>query len=310
MMSPDQARVVDAVLTEHARGYSNGEFIGSKLFPFVDMPARAAKRIEFGREAFRRYQTQRAPGSQIGQISFGYEGKPVSLVQHALAAKTPVEHQEEANAPGAPGIDVQRENVDLVLYVIAQELEIRQANLARNADLYAATNKIALAGAAKWTHVDSDPLAAVTDAKEVIRKRTGRRPNTMGIGAPVAAGLTKHPKIREHFKHTTSSTVTHAMLQAYFEVDELAVGDAIYDRDDGTTVDVWGGDAILAFVPRPGARNMRLPGYGYTYRLRGHPFVQPPYYDRSVRSWLNDVFDEHSPEMVGPDAGFLFQGAA
>lgn len=308
MMSPDQARVVDPILSEHARGYSNAEFIGMKLFPFVDMPTRSAKRIEFGREAFRRYKTQRAPGSQIGQISFGYDGKPVSLIQHALSAKTPVEHQEEAQA--IPGIDLQRENVDLVLYVIAQELEIAQATVARNAALYAGTNKVALVGAAKWTHVDSDPLAAVADAKEVIRKRTGRRPNTLAIGAPVATALTKHPKIREHYKHTTSQTVTHEMLKSYFEVSELAVGDAIYDGDDGATVDVWGGDAVLAFVPPAGARNMRLPGFGYTYRLRGHPFVQPPRFNGDVRSWLNDVFDEHSPEMVGPDAGFLFQAAA
>lgn len=306
MMSPDQTRVVDPILTEHARGYSNGEFIGMRLFPWVDMPTRAAKRIEFGREAFRRYATRRAPGSNIGQISFGYEGKPVSLIQHALSAKTPVEHQEEAAA--IPGIDIQKENVDLVLYVIAQELEIAQANVARTAASYAASNKLALAGDDKWSDPDSDPLAMVSDAKEVVRRRTGRRPNTLALGASAASALTKHAKIREHFKHTTSQTVTHEMLRAYFEVADLAVGDGIYDQDDGTTVDIWGGDAILAFVPPTGARNMRLPGYGYTYRLRNHPYVQPPVYDRSVRSWLNDVFDEHSPELVGADAGFLFQG--
>lgn len=308
MMNQDQARVVDPILTEHARGYSNGEFIGSILFPTVDMPTRAAKRIEFGREAFRRYATRRAPGANINQISFGYEGKPVALAQQALSAKTPVEHQDEAGA--VPGIDLLRESVDLVLYVIAQEKEIAQAQAARTAASYANTNKLALVGDDKWSDPGSDPLIQVSDAKEVIRKRTGRRPNTMAIGGSLAAALRRHPIIREHYKHTTSSAISDEMLRTYFDLQTLAVGDAIYDQDDGTTVDVWGGDAILAYVPPKGARNMRLPAYGYTYQLRNHPFVEAPHYERGVRSWINDVFDEYSAELVGADAGFLFQNAA
>lgn len=306
-MSLDQARVVDPILSDHARGYSNADFIGDALFPIVDMPTRAAKRIEFNRDSFKRYRTLRAPGANIGGVTFGYEGKPVSLRQHALSAITPVEHQEEAAA--VPGIDVQKENTDLVLMVIAQEKEIAQAELARNAANYAATNKVALAGNDRWISSDSDPLALVTDYSEVVRKRTGRRPNTLAIGGTVAAGLRKHGKIRDHFKYTTSQRVTIDMVRQYFGIEHLLVGDAVYDNDAGETVDVWGGDAVLAYVPQAGQRNMRLPGYGYTYRLRGHPFVEAPHWERSVRSWINDVFDEYSPELVGPDAGVLIQNA-
>lgn len=308
-MSLDQARVVDPILTNHSRGYSNAEFIGGGLFPTVDMPSRAAKRIEFNRESFQRYRTQRAPGAQIAAVTFGYEGKPVGLIQHALMALTPVEHQEEANAANAPGIDIQRENVDLVLYVIAQEKEIAQANTARNAAAYANSNKIALLGSDKWSAPESDPLALVGDYNEVIRKRTGRRGNTLAMGGALAAALRKHPRIREHFKHTTSSSVTDEMLRAYFNLPNLLIGDAIYDNPDGSTVDVWGDDAILAYVPPQGARNMRLPAYGYTYQLRGHPFVEGVRWDGDRRSWKNNVFDEHSPELVGADAGVLIQNA-
>lgn len=306
-MSTDQARVADPILTEHARGYSNGESIGGRLFPTVDMPTRAAKRIEFDRASFRRYKTIRAPGGQIGQISFGYEGKTVSLTQHALSAKTPIEHQDEASE--VPHIDIQRENVDLVLNAISLEKEIAQATLARNASLYANTNKLALVGTDKWTSPDSDPLAQISDYKEVVRSRTGRRPNVLALGAKPGAALKRHPKILGHFKYTTSSVISTEMLKAYLELDDLAIGDAIYDDDSGLPVDVWGGDAILAFVPRVGSRNMRLPGYGYTYQLRNHPLVEQPHWDRGTRSWLNDVFDEYSPELVGPDAGVLFQNA-
>lgn len=306
-MNAAQSRVVDPILTEHSRGYSNAQMIGSKLFPIVYMPTRAAKRIEFNRDALRRVLTTRAPGTNIGRYAMGYKGLPVNLTQDALQAVTPIEFVEEANA--VPGIDLQQESVDVVLAVIALSLEIQQAELARNPAAYAASNKVALAAGDKWTNPDSDPAGMVEDAKEVIRKRTGRRPNMLTLSADVRAAAKVHPKIRDHFKYTTSASISDKMLAEYFDVAEVVVGDAIYDLDDVTTVDVWGQDAILAFVAPEGQRNMRLPSYGYTYRLRGHPFVEQVEWDRNTRSWVNNVIDEQSPEIVGADAGFLFQGA-
>lgn len=306
-MNAAQARVVDPILTDHARGYTNADMIGGVLFPTVTMPTRAAKRIEFDRSSFRRRRTRRAPGTPINRLEFGYEGKPVALHQEALAACTPIEHQEEAGE--VPGIDLQQVSLDTVLAVIALEKEIQQAGVARNAAAYAAANKAALVGDTKWSDVDSDPLIQVSDAKEVIRARIGRQPNTLVLGAVVRKALRVHPKIRDHFKFTTSSNITDEMLKAYFDVENLAIGNAIYDTSDVATVDVWGPDAILAYVPPVGQRAMPLPSYGYTYQLANHPLVEAVRWDADSRSWLNDCLDEFSAEMVGADAGFLFQNA-
>ncbi len=306
-MNAGQARIVDPILTQHARGYTNGGFVGSVLFPTVDMPTRAAKRIEFDRSSFRRRQTRRAPGARIAQLEFGYEGKAVNLHQEALRAVVPFEHQQEANA--VPGIDLQQVSVDIVLSVIAMEKEIQQATVARNAAAYAASNKLALTGSDKWSDPLSDPQAQIADAVEVIRQRTGRRPNTLLLGAPVRGAVKVHPKIRDHFKYTNTAAVSLIMLAEYFDVDAVHSGDAIYDTGDATTVDVWGNDIILAYVPPVGQRSMPLPSYGYTYQLNGHPFVEPSAWDNDTKSWCNDCLDEFSAELVGADAGFLFQNA-
>ena len=305
-MSPSQARVIDPILSNHARGYSNSSYIGDGLFPIVTMPTRAAKRIEFGREAFRRYNTRRAPGGRVARLEVGYEGKPVSLSQFAIGASTPYEHVEEANE--VPGIDLLAENTNTVLAVIALEREIQQATLARDATKYANTNKLALAGGARWSADTSTPNKDVETAKEVIRSRTGRRPNTLELPAKVASVLRVHPLVLERFKHTTSDAISNSMLAQYFDIPNLLVGDAIYDADDGP-VDVWGTDVVLAYVPPVGERGMRVPSYGYTYRLKNHPYVEPVYWDKDTKSHVNDVTDEWSPEMVGADAGFLFQTA-
>ncbi len=305
-MNASQARVIDPILTNHSRGYTQAGFIGDLLMPIVNMPTRAAKRIQFGREAFRRYKVIRAPGGGISRIQVGYEGLPVALIQRALGATTPLEHMDEAAE--VPGIDLLTENVNTVLNVVQLDREINQAETARNPAHYGADNKVALGGPSKWSNPDSTPGKDVEAAKEQIRGRTGRRPNTLAIGAPVAADLRHHPLILDKFKHTNSDTISDAMLAQYFNVEQVLVGDAIYDEDD-TSVDVWGNDAVLAYVPIKGQAGMRVPAFGYTYRLNGHPFVQPAYFDRGIRSWANDVFDEWSAELVGPDAGFLFQGA-
>ncbi|QCI93261.1 hypothetical protein [Novosphingobium sp. EMRT-2] len=306
-MNTSQARVVDPILTQHARGYRNGQYVGGALFPTVTMPTRAAKRIEFDRSAFKRRRTRRAPGTPIVALEFGYEGKPVALHQEALSAIVPFEHM--ADASQVPGLDLQQIGVDTVLAVIALEKEIQQAGVARLAANYAAANKAALAGDDKWSDPDSDPLVQVNDAIEVIRSRIGVRANTLMLGGKLASKLKSHPKIRDHFKFTTSASVTMEMLRAYFDLPTVVAGDAIYDMPDGTTVDAWGGDAILAYVPLEGERQMPVPSYGYTYQLSGHPLVEPSRQDAGIRSWVNDCLDEFSPEMVGPDAGFLFQAA-
>ena len=306
-MNAAQARVVDPILTNHARGYTNAEMIGRFLFPTVTMPTRAAKRIEFDRSSFRRRRTRRAPGTPVARLEFGFEGKAVNLHQEALASVVPIEHQEEAGA--VPGINLQQTGVDTVLAVIAMEKEIQQASVARNASSYAASNKAALSGTSKWSSVDSDPLSQVSDAKEVIRSRIGRRPNTLVLPGKGYSALQKHPKIKDHFKYTNASAVSVPMLQTYFDIQTVVVGDAIYDTDDTTTVDVWGTDAILAWVPPEGMRAMPLPSYGYTYQLANHPLVEAVEWDGDIRSWKNAVLDEFSAELVGADAGFLFQAA-
>lgn len=306
-MNGSQVRVVDPILTQHARGYTNADFVGEALFPEVEMPTRAAKRIEFDRSSFRRRRTRRAPGAPIAALEFGYEGKAVNLHQEALSAITPIEHQQEAGE--VPGIDLQQVAVDTVLAVIAMEKEIQRAEVARNAASYAASNKSALVGDYKWSDPDSNPKEQVFDAKEVIRKRIGRRPNTLVLAGGLNSSLGKHPKLLEHFRPTNASSISLAMMASYFDVQNVVSGDGIYDLADGTTVDIWGNDAILAWVAPKGQRQMPLPSFGYTYQLRGHPLVEPARWDGDIRSWKNDVLDEFSAELVGADAGYLFQGA-
>lgn len=309
-MTPAQAGVVDVVLSNYARGYANQEFIGQRLAPVVDVPARNIRLLKFGKEGFRKLSTRRAPGSPILTVQYGYAADPIALQQDALQGLVPVETQEEAAR--VPGVDMGRQAIAMVMDQLDLGLEIDIAALVRNPANYAATNKVVLAGASKWTDAASDPKADIDGGREAVRRQVGRYPNQLTLGAAAFNAARNHPKVKEQFKYTSADSVSEVMLARYFGLDEVIVGKAVYlpdgVADDQPATDVWGNDAILSYAPKGG--NWMVPSFAYTYRLRGYPAVETPWYDRDIRSWKYPTTQERRPYLVGADAGFLIQNAA
>jgi len=298
------ARVVDPVLSQFARGYQQAGLIGRVLFPRAFVPVRGFKRVEFGKEGFRLYNTRRAPGTATKRLVFGYDGKPASLDQHGLDGVVPREHVGEAAA--GPGIDLQQEASRVVLDAMQLDEEVSQAALATTAGNYAAANKVTLAGSDQWSHADSKPKDAVKEGKEAVRSKIGRNPNVMVISKPIFNALDDHPALLDKLKYTSGASITTDILARYFDVDKVVVGEAVYtDGDETSFTDVWGNFCVLAYVPQGGQPSVRVPSYGYTYTLAGHPFVEQTRWDADAKSWINGVTDERSAELVGAEAGYL-----
>lgn len=309
-MNQRGAAVIDPILTTHAVGYRNALMISTSLFPIVTVPNRSMRVIKFGKESFRLLNTRRAPGADRKRVQYGYADEPLALYQDALDGIVPREHQEEAEA--VPGIDLGVGATNMVLDIIQLGDEVAAANLARNAANYDANHKITLAGPDRWTDPDSDPKADIDAGKEAIRRSTGRYPNKLGLGPTSANGLKNHPKIKEQFKYVSKDSITDVMLAAYFDIEEVVVGKAVYlpenaDEDD-PALDVWGNDAVLAYVPSAGD-NYQVPSFGYTYRLRGYPMVEQPWFDKSNSSWIYPTTAERAPLLTSAMAGFLFTNA-
>ena len=308
-MTGSAVRVVDPVLTEVARGYRNPAYIGSALFPRVPVGVRGGRIIEFGKESFRLYNTARAPGSKVVIAQFGYSGQPYALEDHSISGMVPIEHLEEASQ--TPGIDMGSGAVQFARDIILLRQEYDQATIARNPASYAASNKVTLYGTRQWSDYSgtSDPIADIEDFIDVIRSKTGMRPNTLELGAPVFKAVKNHPKVIERIKYTGRESATPELLASLLGLQRVVVGDAIYTDADGNTQDVWGKDAVLAFTNTAPLSSMGVPSYGYTYGLRGYPLSEPAYYDGGHKSWLYPTSDSVSPVIAGADAGFLIVNA-
>lgn len=303
-MTPGQARVIDPIQTNLARGYRNAAFIGSALFPIVPVGQRGGKVLEFGREDFMLYDTARAPGTNTKRVQFGYFGSPYALEQHALEGVVPFENMDDARV--VPGINQGRIAIRKIQSIIGLKAEKAQADLATNAANYPATNKAALSGTSQWSdHDNSNPSTDIEYAKEVVRGQIGMAANTVVLGAKVFSKIKQHPKLIDRIKYTSRDVITTDLLAALWEVDRVIVGKAVY-AENGAMIDIWGNFVVLAYTNISDLSSFGEPSYGYTYQLENYPIVEQVYQSRSAKSWVYPVTDEISPVIAGASAGFLF----
>lgn len=307
-LNTDTARMIDPILTGIAQGYRHAQRVGHVLFPRVEVLQRGGQVIEFGKESFVNYNSRRAPGADAVRIQFGYEGKPFSLRQFTLDVPVPREFMDDAAT--VPGIDLGKRATTTAMDSLTLTLEIEQAELATNPESYAEDNRRELGGSEVWNNPDSDPIADIDAAKDQLRTTSGIEPNVMVIHNGGFKALKNHPKIVERFKYTTAESITAKMLAGIFDLEELAVGKATYidprDGEDSAFKEAWNNSAVLAYVPVQD-RAQEQPSFGYTYTLRGHPFVEQPRWEGNNRSWVYGVTYERLPVLTGISSGFLFR---
>lgn len=308
-----QARIIDPVLTTVAQGYKQPDLIGNALFPQVPVGLRAGKIVTFSKEDFMLYSTRRAPGENTKRIQFGYTSGSYSLEDHSLEGAVPIENYQEGMAPEKGfSIDHMALAIRKVSNIMALRLEKAQADLARTTGNYASSNKTTLTSTAQWSDLTSgvsDPIKDVEAAKEAIRAATGKRPNTITLGAAVMSKLRQHPKIVDRMKYTGRDVATPEILASLFGVDTVLVGDAIYASDAGVFSDVWGKDVVIAYTERASLADQGTPTYGYTYNLNGYPIVEQPYFDRNAKSWFVPVTRAEAPVIAAATAGYLITNA-
>lgn len=303
-----QARIQDPILTAVARGYrSQKPVVANALFPIVSVTARGGRILKFDADNFKLVSTARAPGANTKRVQYTYGTENFSLVDHRLEALVPVELSEEGQVAG---IDIVSTHINRVQDQMAIEREKMAADLARNASLYAASNKETLSGTSQWSNTASDPFIDIIEAKEAIRGQIGEEPNTLALGPKVLTALRTHPKVLDRLSTATDRVpATLAQLASLFELELIVKGGAVYSDGTPGLKDVWGKDAILAYTTPASMQDMGSPSFGYTYQLAGRPIVEEGYWEGNVNSWAYPVNDAYQPVLAGAAAGFLFVNA-
>lgn len=313
-MSLSQARVVDPILTQRARGYRMPGLVHHRILTITQVEAQGGQIIEFGAEDFLDYGEQivRAPGGDILEVQFGYAGKPYALIERSLAGKVPVERLLDARR--VPNINLAMLNVRKALNITQLGVERAAAALLTADATYPAAHVFTLAGASQWSHANSTPAKYIEEKKELIAEGIAMEPNTLLVGQQVHRALKNNADVIDRIKHTegltgsSNPTVTEAKLAQYFDVDHYVVGRA-RTGEPGAFKPLWGKIAILAYTEVGSLAEQGTPSFGYTYRLRGYPMVEPGYYRKRNASWIYPVHNQDTPVVAGKDAGVLIKEA-
>lgn len=302
------------ILTNLLLGMGQGTMIAEKLFPRLPQVLSSASLIQLGDERMRRYNLRRAPGAPTKRVSIKYEGKVYSVDQYSVEVPMPREFFREADESRKLNVgnhlDISRIATATANDVLGLDYEIEVAQYATTPGTYAAGHVVALAGATKWSAATGTPVTDIEAAKDVIRKKIGKRPNKLTLSADAYTALRNSPEVLGRLPSTFTGSPGINELKTILDIEDIVVGDAVWIDETDTGRDVWGNNAILAYVPKMsgsgGDISLAEPGFGFTNVIEGHPFGETPYYQADLKSWVYGATYERRPNVAYNTAAFLF----
>ncbi len=306
------------ILTSMLLGLGQGTMIAEKLMPRLPQALANVNIAQMGDAARRRYNLKRAPGTATKRINIKYDGKVYSVDQYAVEVPIPRELVRESDESRrlniASHLDISQIAMTTAADVLALDYELEVAGLATNAASYAPGNSLALAGGTKWSAETGTPVTDVRAAAEIIRKKTGKRPNQLTLSASVFSVVCINKEVRSFLPSTQMGPATVEQLKVIFNVADIQVGDASWVDESDNAQDVWGNNAVLAYVPTIAAGSAKVslaePAFGFTNVIEGHPFAEAPYFDTGTKSWMYGATFERRANVAYPGAGFLFTNPA
>jgi hypothetical protein len=316
MMTPEQIRLKqNPILSSLLLGMGQGTYVAEQLFPRLPQTLNGITLAKAGDERLKKYNLRRAPGAPTKRVDISFEGKTYTVNQYSVEVPMPRELLREADESRRLNVgnylDVSRIAMTTANDILLLDYEIEVATLATTAGTYANGHVLALAGATKWSAATGTPVTDITAASDVIRKKIGKRPNKLTLSADAWLALKMNAEVKSYLAESQVGPATLEQLKTILNIEQIVIGDAVWKDGAGAGADVWGNNAILAYVPKIGGAGSDIslaePGFGFTNVLEGHPFAETPYYDNGLKSWIYGATYERQPNVAYNEAAFLFQ---
>ncbi|MGL5253792.1 MAG: hypothetical protein ACRC9L_02040 [Brevinema sp.] len=184
-------------------------------------------------------------------------------------------------------------------------IEARQIDLACDASLYPSDHVIK--PSKPWDDEDSDPIAQIEEAKNLIMSKIGIKPNRLTISDKVWQKL----RVRRNLLSTLPDTMLRAGLtpEAFAEicgVQHVVIADTMWKKD-GIMSSPWANNALLCYNPSTPSDPQNEPMFGVTI-IRPLGYNDLRFYTDDARS--SEVFaaDRYLGwGIINPEAGVLFK---
>lgn len=298
-------RVIDPILTTVARGYSNTEYIGDKLFPIVNVEKEGGKIPLWGKEAFRLWSTERALRADSNEMDGAWlDTISYSLTEHDIQQRLDYRETEEAM------LNIESIAAQNVMDQILLGYEKKQADLIQNVSTYPTDNKVTLTDDF-FNEAGIDWIEIIHQKKALLSSIIAKDANTMVLPKKVWDKLKFHPKLKSYI--TVNQDMFQAVasiqkLQEILEIENILIGKTLYSENGTTFSPIWGNNIVLAYVKPPSGieRSPYEPCFGYTLRKNGYPFADK-YELSNGKIKVVRATDNYDIKVVGSESAYLIK---
>lgn len=266
---------IDHALTNMSVAYMQDEagYIADKVFPQVPVTQQSNRYFIYEKaDWFRDEAQERAPATESAGGDYTIDNTPTYFCTK-FAYHKDVTEEDRVNTDQPINADQ-----DAVEFVSSKLLLLREIRWAAKYFITGIWGKeYAGAVAADPTHVLywnnplSTPIEDIRKARTDMAELTGKKPNTLTLGARVYDALCDHPDIMDRIKYTQRGIITADILAAMFDLERILVADTIKNTaGKGLTAAmsfIFGKHALLTFSPARPA--LKTPSAGYTFAWTG-----------------------------------------
>jgi len=289
------------------------KFVTTDVLPILGVPKKSAALPVIRRENLKLPSVDHADGSAFNRVNLYTEDANYTCASKGLEAPLTKADRElyrnDFDAEEALTLDL--------MYKILLRQELRAKTALFNTSTWTGAALYTDNSASPWDTAATDIIAQVRAAIDKVRINTGFRPNAMLIGALTLTNMINNTGIKARFPGATVITLDMILsnLAAIFGLQELVVGEAIYDTAlEGVTFvggEIWPDDYALIYVKQQGLPNSG--GLGRTIiwePMAAENVVVDQYYEDQTKSdvfrveqWVEEkIFDPYFGHLLKIDA--------
>lgn len=184
-------------LTNYSLGIFNNaeDYIATKILPIFPVQEVAGDVYDYGTEALRIVDTERAYGAGYNKVNLRVQKSSLyKLEDYGLYSDLFEEDYRDAELP----VEVDQDTTQFITEKLMLDMEAKVADVVT--DPAVITQNVALSGADRWDQYStSDPLGDIELARKTVFDATGQSPNTVIMSWAVLYVLKQHPSIRAMF---------------------------------------------------------------------------------------------------------------
>lgn len=285
MPNPSQSDLhVNVPLTNVSIAYmqDKSRFIADKVFPRVPVQKQSDLYWKYSKSDWRRTDVQkRAPGTE--SAGTGYKVTTASYFAQVYAVHRDIDDQVRANADSNWSLD--KDSTTLVTNQLLLKRDLDWNNTFFKSGVWGTDYTGVSASPSgsqflQWNDSASDPIVQFANLQTAFILQSGRKANTLVLGADTITALKNHPDIIDRIKYTQKGIVTEDLLASLFDVEKVYVSYAssattaeINDADDQDAAATYSfmsnsKGALLCYTPS--TPSLMTPAAGYTFTWNGY----------------------------------------